>query len=103
MIQAEQPIVKTITLTYEIAHILIQKLNGEWSADVQTTVKDQNGNFVESLVNTYTGNNYNTWWDNFNSGRFVIEEIISKNSLNAIIPPTIEEDFINPVNKETNE
>lgn len=103
MIQSEQPIVKTITLTYEIAHILIQKINGEWRSEVQTTVKDQDGNFIQSIVNTYNGEDYNNWWNDFNSGRFVAEEVITKNNISVTIPPTIEDDFINPVNEQINE
>lgn len=83
---------KEITLNYDIAHILIQKINKELKADVQLTVTDQDGNFIESLVTTYTGEEYNQWWNNFNSWKDVLQPILPKD---VNIDETIEEAFVN--------
>lgn len=103
MIQGKKEI-KEITLNYDLAHILIQKIDGKLKANVQLSVTDQEGNFIESLVTTYEGEEYNTWWDNFNSWNEVLAPILTPKSI--VIPETIEEEFVNisenPVEEELN-
>lgn len=103
MIQST-PITKEIILTYDLAHILIQKTPNGLKANVQLTVKDQDGNFIESLVTTYEGEEYNTWWDEFNSWGDVLAPILQQK--NITIPENIEEEFVNisenPVEEELN-
>jgi len=69
---------------------------------VQTGVYDGD-NRVETIVNTYEKEEYNKWWEEFNSGKAVMEKVIEINNLDVIIPKNIEQDFINEITIETNE
>lgn len=94
MIQST-PIQKEIILNYDLAHILIQKTPNGLKADVQLTVTDEDGNFVESLVTTYEGEAYNKWWNDFNSWSAVLTPILE--SKEVVVPDNIDEDFINSI------
>lgn len=90
---------KEIILSYDLAHVLIQKTDNGLKADVQLTVTDQDGNFIESLVTTYEGENYNKWWSDFNSWNDVLSPILELKSVN--VPENIEEIFVNEVKVDT--
>lgn len=94
MIQST-PIQKEIILNYDLAHILIQKTPNGLKADVQLTVTNQDGNFVESLVTTYEGGAYNKWWDDFNSWKAVLTPILENKEV--VVPDDIEEEFLNNI------
>ena len=95
MIQSNQPITIIKNLYYSIDHILIQNIDNQWKAVVQTAVKDENGESQNTLVNEFTGEEYNQWWNDFNSGEFVIQKIIELNNLDVSIPEKIENEFLN--------
>lgn len=95
MIVSNTPTVIELTYNYDVTNIVQQKINGKWQADVQYSVYDQDNNFIESILLSYTGEEYNQWFDNYNSGKFLLEELIVKKQLNADIPLGIEQEFIN--------
>ena len=94
MIQGQKE-TKEVTLNYDLAHILIQKIDGKLKADVQLSVTDQDGNFIESLVTIYEGEGYNTWWNNFNSWNEVLTPVLPES---VKLPENIEEEFVNEIN-----
>lgn len=96
MINSNQPITIIRNLSYNIEHILIQHIDNQWKATIQTSVTDEEGKRIDTLVNEFTGQEYNEWWNDFNSGQFVIQKIIELNNIDANIPETIEQDFLNP-------
>lgn len=100
MIQSEEIIIVK-KYNYDIAHILIQKTPNGLKAEVQLSVTDENGVFVESLVTSYENEEYNTWWGNFNSWKDVLTPILEPKKI--IIPETIEEEFVNEINTIENE
>lgn len=89
----EQIIIEQIT--YRIGGIyLINTKDRGWIAEIMFEMI-QNSNVIGTKVISKTGQEYNTFWDNFNSGRFLIEEFITQNNIQFDIPDTIEEEFIN--------
>lgn len=100
MIQGQKE-TKEIILNYDLAHVLIQKIDGKLKADVQLTVTDQDGNFVESLVTTYEGEDYNKWWADFNGWKDVLQVIPVFEELQ--IPDNIEEQFLNIIEEPKTE
>lgn len=85
-------------LNYEIVHVLQQKLNGKWRAEVQTNVTDKDGTIVETIVQKYEDENYNGWWSTYNSGKVLVENLVAEKNIDAVIPADIENDFINQTN-----
>ncbi len=67
----------------------------EISAKLSFGVFDSNGNRVDNLSIVYTGEDYNNFWMNFNTGRFIYSELIASKGLTAEIPENIETEFVN--------
>lgn len=99
MIQSQETTIIERIYSYEIAHILQQRINNQWIAQVQYSVFDQFGNQKKSIVLTYEGEEYNNWFKNYNSGEFIIQELLDKKEIKAEIPKDIEENFVNKIQK----
>lgn len=82
---------KSVTILKE------KKLLGtvELKAIVAFDIIDQNGKVVSSHVIKYTGSDYNTFWTNFNSGKFLYEQLVLDRDLDIEVDNSIENDFLN--------
>lgn len=68
---------------------------GELTAVVSFVVNDENGNRIDTQVLTYKGEDFNTFWENFDSGEYLYQELVEKEELAVSIPEDIEESFVN--------
>jgi hypothetical protein len=78
--------------TVHIEPVLHAAYPGKYSycADVRFTVNGQ------TLTLTYGPDQWNEFWNNFNSGNFLIEELKKKYNLDSlVIPNDIEDWFVN--------
>lgn len=64
-------------------------------AVVTFDVLDDTGKKISEKKLVYTDTNYNTFWDGFNSGKFLYEELITKEGIQAQAPSEIEDEFKN--------
>lgn len=95
MITINQPITLTNNQTWTVSTITQWNNQGVWSAKVVYNKLGDNGQVIDSVALDYTGTDYNTWWDNYNNGAFLIQNLITHLSLNVSIPPNIEDEFEN--------
>jgi len=102
-IKVEQALVKANEQNFEFKSVRIEKIKSgiglnsleELQATVIFNVKNENGLIVDIASIKYTGNDYNTFWTNFNSGQFLYEEFVSKKSIQVQITNAVESDFLN--------
>lgn len=102
-IKVEQALVKANEQNFDFRSITIGKRKKglslteeeELYADVYFDIKDENGTIVATERMVYTGENYNTFWSNFNSGQFLYEELVSKKSIQLTLTNAVEADFLN--------
>lgn len=95
MIIINTPKVISQTQNYEIVNILQQKIDGQWRAEIQSVVLDDNGNIIDTVLQEYSGESYNNWFRDYNSGSFLVQNLITDENLNIAVPPNIEDEFIN--------
>lgn len=62
-------------------------------AQVQFAIINELGQRIDVKVLTYSGKEYDDWWNNFDSGKFLYEEL----ELNVEIPEEVEQEFVNEV------
>ena len=91
---AEQKIVAT-TQKLEFNSLMMIKTTEGFVAKVTFFVKNEKNKIVETIQKTYKKSEYNAWWTDFNSGKFLYEEIVKDYYPNKTVPDTIEQEFVN--------
>lgn len=69
--------------------------SGNLTAVVSFVVNDEEGNRIDTKVINYTGEAFNEFWDGFDSGKYLYEELVAKEELDVVVPDAVEENFIN--------
>lgn len=68
------------------------------AAIVSFIILDENGKRVDTKVIEYRGEDFNTFWDNFNSGKFLYEELVANEGFDVEVNEKDAEDsFVNEV------
>lgn len=92
MITLNQPIKIADTQTFSIAKIDIDFEQG--TITVLTNIKNENGQLVSTLKDTYSGQEAIDYWANFNSKQYAYEKMVEQNSIEVLvenIPDTLVE------------
>jgi len=77
--------------------ISINPLNKTFTSVVKYQAKDSTGKIIDTKSITYSGKDYNTWWNSFNSGAYLYSELLAKfPDIQGTIPSTVEGEFVNP-------
>jgi len=82
--------------TFDEVHIT-GGASGELKAVVSFVVNDENDKRIDTQVLEYSGEDFNTFWDGFNNGKFLYEQLVEKEALAVSIPEDVEESFVNEV------
>lgn len=89
--------IKIEQITYKIGNInLINTRDRGWIAELMFEKFDESNNLIGTKIIAKTGLEYNTFWNNFNSGGYILELLMQEENLNIDLPETIEQDFLNP-------
>lgn len=101
MITINEPKIIANEQNIKFENILIQKdKNREGSYDLIAIIKfgvwNENNERIDEKIIVYSGEDYNTFWSNFNTGKFLYDELKVKENLNVDIPLEVENDFVNP-------
>lgn len=78
-------------------------VSGEFRATVSFIVNNENGERIDNKYLIYSGEDFNTFWGNFNSGEFLYQQLVEKEELEVTVPKDIEESFVNEIKKEVKE
>lgn len=97
MIELNEPYILATAQKILFNRVTIQKVGDSISAVVSFDVANQDGKQIDHKTYIYTGENFNIFWANFNSGKFLYEELVAKEELQIEVPETVETDFVNPV------
>jgi len=85
--------------SYQFAGLTINKQGTALSAQVVFLVLDPTGKQIDTYTLSFTGKDYNTFWNAFNTGTFIYQELAKALGLpNSQIPgaKTHETEFVNP-------
>ena len=100
--EINKPIVLTSKQTIKINNINIQRVTAPpmvgqsgLMATVKFDVIGDNGKVVQTKTLTYKPSEFNAFWTDFNSGKFLYEELVEKQNLDVVVPNSVEQDFVN--------
>ena len=65
------------------------------SAYVRFGIYDENNKRINEANISYTGADYTKFWNDFNSGKFLYDELNIKNNLGLVVPVSVEDEFLN--------
>lgn len=68
---------------------------GDLRALVSFVVENENGERIDNLYIEYSGSDYNQFWTDFNSGKFLFDELVKEKGLEVDVPNEVEQEFLN--------
>jgi hypothetical protein len=86
----------TVVENYSLFSLIIKKTEDGYEANVSILVTDSNGDALRTIDSCYKGEEYNQWWDNFNSWKIVLDRMKDEHSLPITIPTDIDNQITNP-------
>jgi len=90
-----RPVVIAEVQHKKFSSVVIRRLpNDKLEAEVHFDVLNEEGAPVASDTLRYAGEDFNTFWASFNSGKFLYEELV-KTETDITVPDAIEEEFSN--------
>lgn len=90
----EQIIIEQIA--YKIGGVyLINTKDRGWIAEIMFEKYDPSNQLIGTKVISKTGLDYNNFWENFNSGSYLLELLIQEENLNVSISQEVEQEFVN--------
>ncbi len=96
MIKIEKEILKTSTQTYRIGNVnLINTRDRGWIAEIMFEILDDNLQVVGTTIISKTGDDYNIFWNRFNSGEYLFQLLIEQEKLDAKVSSEVENEFVN--------
>lgn len=75
-------------------NLVIQRLGNDLTANIQFAVYNERNERVGTHNYEYRNEQFNTFWNEFNSGKFLYEELVKKSQLNMQLDASIENDFV---------
>lgn len=78
-------------------------LPGGLSAVVTFVIENEKGERIGVERLEYAGEDYNQFWADFNSGKFLYEELAAKKELDVTVSEAVEAEFTNEITKADNE
>lgn len=83
--------------TYKIVSLSCECENGNWKGKTTFAVLDGGGNEMTRKSVSYEGEEWNMFFNAFNSGTYLYQDFAVKNKLTIPAPLALEDDFINSV------
>lgn len=103
-INEEIVLAKTQTIEFQLLRIEKDSISGNVFASVVFSVVNERGEVIGQKSLNYTGEEFNTFWSGFTSGKFLFDEVVEKENIDVVVPPSVELDFINiPTDNVINE
>jgi len=99
-IEINKPLVISDKQIFVFENIVIANVDGEKRADITFAIKGEDGQRISEKVLSYTGEDFNTFWANFNSGKFLYEELVRQEDLKVSVDNDLDEEFINVIIEE---
>lgn len=94
-----QKVTPTVETKVIFSELTLTKDNvGKLSARVRFSVLDADNNVIENLFYYRTGDDFNTFWNGFTTGKYLYSQLELRNSSGSLvaIPNSVENDFVNP-------
>lgn len=95
MINTQEQIIME-QITYRIGSVyLINTKDRGWIAEIMFEKFNTNNTLIGTKVISRSGADYNTFWNNFNSGGYLLDLLIQEENLGIQLPKTVENEFLN--------
>lgn len=65
------------------------------AAIVSFIILDENGKRVDTKVIEYRDEDFNSFWESFNSGKFLYDELVEKEGFDVEVDEDVENSFVN--------
>lgn len=101
-ITIDKPIVLAESQLKRFQSLVIAKdLQGKLMAQVSfVIVCPVSGSILKEEILTYSNEQYNEFWNNFNNGKFLYGELVKTEEEEIEIPDEVESDFLNEIGEE---
>ena len=99
-INQQKVVAKTQDVICDEVHLIKLSSKSDKTAIVSFIVNNEKGERIDTKVIEYKGADFNTFHEDYNSGKFLYEELVEKEELVVTIPKDIEETFVNEVKEE---
>ena len=96
MIEINQPITLSDKTRYQIYSVNMTKdwSSGKWTAIVEFVMLDNDGKPIRKHTIEYPADRFNEFWNGFNNGTFLYEELVRVKNLGLEVPNS-ESEFLN--------
>ena len=95
MINYSEQITTTVDGDWSVKSISQINIEGiGWTSTV-TYVCKSGSEIINTFNLSYSGQDYNNWFQNYSTGTFLIDELIKAKGWNIQTPTNIEQDFLN--------
>lgn len=81
MFTINQPLIKSPSQTYEIRNFTCDFSKG--IITVETALLDNTGNQIETIIDTYEGQDAEAYWSDFVSKQFMYEQFIDRHDIDT--------------------
>jgi hypothetical protein len=94
-IELNQPVVIANNQKIECTSIILNKNEKGWCAEINFSILNEEGQQIGKKSIEYKEEEFNNFWSNFNSGKYLYDELINKNNLQINSSEELEHDFEN--------
>lgn len=94
-IQLQREIKIQANQTVVIESIIIKKAGKDqkWIAAIRFSILDDSNKIIGEKFISYPGEEFLPFWENFNSLKFLYDELVRKEALNIVVSDAVENDF----------
>jgi hypothetical protein len=94
-IELNTPYVLANTQKIVFSRVSIENIETELRASLWFDILNEAGKRIGTKTYSYVGDDFNTFWTNFNTGKFLYDEFARQESLEIDVPETVETEFTN--------
>ena len=79
---------------FQFENLVIEKQGKNLSANIQFAVYNEKDERIGTQNHTYRQEEFNRFWSEFTTGKYLYEELVKKSMLTVEVPEIVEEDFV---------
>lgn len=98
ILNEEKKVALSQSFTFDELHIIGGE-NGKLEAIVSFVVKNEKGERLAVERLHYSSEDFNTFWEEFNTGKYLYDRLVEDKELSIEVPEEVEENFVNESGK----
>jgi len=99
MITINEPLTIAQTQTWVVTdvHQVFNNENKLWCSVVTYTMYNENNEFIDTYELRYSNEDYNKWFNDYNSGVFLLQNLLNAKNITATLDNNVAEEFLNSI------